>query len=370
MPAEQLVTVCLNYHGDAGLLRQSLQSLRRQSYSRFEVLVRDDSPAGSQSELQRVMQDFLGEGWRCVPGAEAGNGAASAAAEAQARGAYVLFMAAADYLAPEALAVFVKVANSTGAEVLTCFVALFSGVEEPAVERCLGPVPFLGAAAVPGVFRNHFGSGAIFVQRETLLRMGGYPDNARRDCADWEFLARAALTQCRLEVIPAPLLWQRVGDKSDQRISPADYHEQLQALTPYAQAMPPMLCDLPKAAFTMGLHYQRMSERLGNSPLQTMLRRLGANRKGSNLDLADEGALLRTLNQMPSRARDQIAIILDGWLEYSTARSRLPPPGFRRIAHIARQLLRGHYHRYGHGLGSAWRDLRKPVQSRTQKGDN
>jgi len=86
--------------------------------------------------------------------------------------------------------------------------------------------------------------------------------------------------------------------------------------------------------------------------------------------LADEGALLLAVKQMPTRARKKIASVLDGWLEYSSARSQLPPPGFQRISHIARQLVRGHYHRYAHGFGSAFRDLRKPSQPRQERGEN
>jgi hypothetical protein len=106
--------------------------------------------------------------------------------------------------------------------------------------------------------------------------------------------------------------------------------------------------------------------------MHAILQRLSANHKGANGVSArtDEGALLLAIDQMPARSRKKIASVLAGWLEYSAARSRLPPPGFQRISHIARQLMRGHYHHYGHGFGSALRDLRKPAQSRQQTREN
>jgi glycosyltransferase involved in cell wall biosynthesis len=369
-PSEPLVTVCLEYRGDCELLRQSLMSLRRQSYSRLEVLLSDRSDAAADAELHLLTHDFESKGWRLIARQGADHNAAPIyAAAADAKGEYVLFMEASDYLNPDAVAVFVKVASYTGANVLSCFLALFRGVQEPSEERCLGHYPFLGGAVVSGVFRNHFGSRAIFVQRDALLRIGGFPHNSRRDCADWEFLARAALMSCQIEVIPVPLAWYRIGEQSGANV-PIEYLEQVQALSPYAQAMPAFLRDLPKAMFTMGLLYQKMRERLGDNSMHTILHRLSENRKNGRpvSVLADEGALLLALDHMPVRSREKLALMLDGWLEYASARSQLPPPGFRRIAHIARQLVRGHYHRYGHGLGSALRDLRKPASSKQQGG--
>jgi O-antigen biosynthesis protein len=370
-PAQPLVTVCLNYRGEPELLGQSLESLRRQSYPRLEVVLSDCSPAGAADELDGMTRDFELRGWRLMPRAESCRTTARTDSAGGAQGEYVLLMEASDYLDPGAVAAFIRVATGIGAEVLTCFLALFSGAQEPTAESCHGHYPFLGAAILSGVFRNHFGSRAIFVRKDTLLQLEGFPGSSRRDCADWEFLARAALMQCQMEVIPLPLVWCRMSDESDLN-SPTDYLAQVQALTPYTQAMPSALRDIPKAAFTMGLHCQRMRERLGNSPMHTILQRLSANHKGADGVSArtDEGALLLAVDQMPARPRKKIASMLDGWLEYSAARSRLPPPGFQRISHIARQLMRGHYHRYGHGLGSALRDLRKPAQSRQQRREN
>jgi glycosyltransferase involved in cell wall biosynthesis len=370
-PAQPLVTICLNYRGERELLGQSLESLRRQNYPRLEVILLDYRPAGADADLHGMTRDFESRGWRLIAGTESGSNVAQSDAAGGARGEYILVMEASDYLEPEAVAALVKVATRTGAEVLTCFLALFSGAREPAAERSCGCYPFLGAAILSGLFRNHFGARVIFVRKDTLVQLGGFPGNARRDSADWEFLARAALMQRPMEVVPLPLVWRRLRDESDVN-APTDYLAQVQALLPYTQAMPATLRDLPKAAFTMGLHYQRMRERLGDSPLHAILQRLSVNHQAANgaSTPTDDGALLLAADQMPARPSQKIALMLDGWLEYSAARARLPPPGFQRISHIARQLMRGHYHRYGHGFGSALRDLRKPAQSKPHGREN
>jgi len=148
--------------------------------------------------------------------------------------------------------------------------------------------------------------------------------------------------------------------------------EEVEALAPYAQEMPPPREDLPKAALTVWLHYHRFLKHFGDPAAYAILQRLAVNSNKPNGEwiLSDEGALLLAVNRMPRRARRKIASTLHGWLEYSAARAQLPPPGLQRIWHIARQLLRGHYHRYAHGFGSAFRDLRKPSQPRQQRGEN
>jgi glycosyltransferase involved in cell wall biosynthesis len=356
--AEPTVMVCLNYRGDPELLGQSVESLRRQTYSQFEVLLVDYSKEGADNELHHLTNEFTRKDWRLVKPEKLHGRAVETVAGPQAE--YVLLMEAHDCLAPEALETFVKVATSISAEVLTSVLALFSGRQEPTEKSCLGHYPFLGGAIVSSIFRNYFGLRVIFIRKNTLLRLGGFPYNSRRDCADWEFLARAALQQCRIEVIPAPLAWYRISEESGPQVS-IDYMDQVKALTPYAQAIPAELQELPKAAFTMGWQYRRMNQRLGDKAARAILERRPADRRQGKWDsiLAHEGALLMAINQMPRRSRRQIASLLDGWLEYSSARAQLPPARFQRITHIMWQVVRGRYHRYGHGFGSAFRDLRK-----------
>jgi O-antigen biosynthesis protein len=356
------VTVFLNYRGDCEMLHQSMASLQRQTYPSLEVLVFDYSGGGTEDEVRREMQNFVSKGWRLVP-AHPDCTTMRTDTLPQTAGEYSLLMGASDYLTSGAVATFVEVATHTGADVLTCFLALFAGRQEPVEASCLGHYPFLGRAILSGVFRNYFGQRVIFTRTNVLHRLGSFPGNYRRDGADWQFLARAALMDCRMEVIPAPLAWYRVSDESGPHL-PLDYLDQVRALTPYAEAMPEVLHDLPKAALTMGLHYQRLHQRLDESRARAILQERAVNLKSHKWDsvVSHEGALLQAINAMPRRSRKRIASMVDGWLEHSRSRAQLPPPGFQRLSQIIRQLLRGRYHRYAHGFGSALRDLRKPAR--------
>ncbi len=64
-PATPLVTVCLNYRNDCELLRQSLGSLRRQTYTNLEVLL-SNYKAGAEAELKCLTHDFESKGWRLI----------------------------------------------------------------------------------------------------------------------------------------------------------------------------------------------------------------------------------------------------------------------------------------------------------------
>ena len=72
---------------------------------------------------------------------------------ADTRGEYVLFMEGSDYLKPDAVAAFVKVASHTGADVLTCFVALFTGGTRARLKRLASAtVHFLATQFFPACF--------------------------------------------------------------------------------------------------------------------------------------------------------------------------------------------------------------------------
>jgi glycosyltransferase involved in cell wall biosynthesis len=331
-PAPPLVTACLNYCGRPELLLQSLASLRRQSWTNLEVVLSDRSATGvdAQSELDGLRSNFERKGWQITRGAGFGPCAARTIAAAHARGDYLFLMDAADYANPDALAIFVNAATRTGADILTCFLALFGGAREPNAETSLGHYPYLGGAILPGAFRNCFGSSSIFIRKDALSRLGHFREDSRASC-DWEFLARASLAGCRLEVVPRSLVWYRVRDSSGPNAR-MEYSDQVRALTPYAEVMPASLQGLPIAALTMKLHYERL------------------------YGLAYEGLIVK---QMSESGQQKIASLLNAWLDYSSMRSNLPQHRFERILHITRQLVRGRYHRFAHGFGSALRDLRR-----------
>lgn len=290
----------------------------------------------------------------------------------QSGGEYILFMDAEDYLEKDAIDIFTSVAGLTGADVLTNFLAVFGGTEEPKPEDCLGEYPFLGAAVIPGAFHNRFGSHVAFVRRDLLVRIGPPHEGRLSGWAGWEFLARAAIAGCHFEVIPRSLAWRRVRGNEGLNFR-AEYRDQIRAVRPYAKAMPAALEHLPDAALTMSFHYEHFyglaRERLEGDRLRAQAREqlAEARKKRETLLLENEALVLKLIRQMPDRAREHLSSALERWVEYSAVRSQLPPRRVSRVPLIVRQLLKGNYHLFAHGIGSALRDLGKSPKPH-QKG--
>ncbi len=340
-PEMPLVSVCVSYRGHHDLFLQSAESLRRQSWPKFELILLDCSKEGV--ELDGLGKALLQDGWQIIRQAESGVNVPRGVSIAHARGDYVLFLDATDYASPDAIATFVAVASRTGADVLTCFLSLFTGNQAPNHETLFGHYPFLGNAALLGLFRNHFGSRCIFARKETLSSIASACPKMPVDCGDWEFLARVAIAGLRLEVVPRPLVWYRLPDGADLSLR-AEYYDHLRAVTPYAEAMPGLLRDLPRAAVTMKLHYERQY----------------------GLSHSHEAILASLQRQLVAGGHAKVASILNAWFDYSSSRSNLPERRLQRLSIVARHLLRGHYHRFAHGFGSALRDLRKPANAEAQ----
>ena len=366
-PVTPLVSICLNYREGVASLLHAVESLRRQNWPNLEVILTDCSEAGvgAQSELDGLRSDFESRRWLIIRAAEGNPRTMRTTAVVRARGDYVLFMDGASYANPDAVATFVEVAGRTGADILTCFLAFFSGIGEPNDETLVGHRLFLGAAILLGVFRNQFGSRCIFVRKDEFSRLVSRCGGGRMDCADWEFLARATLLGSRLEVVPRPLLWYRIANGSG--LQGDEYYDDSCAVRPYAEAMPFPLRDLPNAALTMKVQYEQQYGLASES------RELLLSRNEELAALREELAALRELlfsrdeelaglltKQLTAHGQGKIASLLAAWIDYCSARSNLPESRIQRIPLIARELLRGRYHRFSHGLGSAFRDLRKP----------
>ena len=75
--------------------------------------------------------------------------------------------------------------------------------------------------------------------------------------------------------------------------------------------------------------------------------------------LSDDELLRIVQERLTASGHEKMVSFLSAWLDYSSARSNMPRRRSDRIPSIVRQLMRGRYHRFAHGFGSALRDLCK-----------
>jgi glycosyltransferase involved in cell wall biosynthesis len=235
------ISVCLVHYDRPALLAQALDSLRRQSYQHFNVVLVDDgSPsAAAQAYLESLGEEFARRGWKLVRQANAYLGAARNAAARHADGDYLLFMDDDNLAKPDELAVFAAVARRTGADILTTVSDVFADTDNagspPPASRQLW-IP-LGNAQGLGVFRNVFGDANALVRRRTFLELGGYTEDYGLGHEDWEFFAKASLAGADLQLVPEPLFWYRVNAASMLRAgdSAADH---ARSVRPYWAGLP------------------------------------------------------------------------------------------------------------------------------------
>lgn len=366
-PAAPRVTVCLNWREFPEALPQTASALEAQDWPNFEVVLVDQTASGvteadgddeSRQAGADLRQRFASRGWRITREPDTGGAAARDRAASQAAGDYLLFADERGTPKPDAISTFVRSAKHSKADILTCFLDLYSEKSYRPGRVEMGCHPFLGPAMIPGLFRNYLGEGQIFISKSAYQTIGGFAAGRGENCDYWEFLVRAVLAGFQLEVVPRALASFRLPDDLRPPTQALTYEDHLRNLRPYIESMPAALADLPKAALIMKLHYERQYHLVqvasGNEPPV----------------LTDEQLLEMTQERLVARGFDRIAELMDAWTEYSAARANMPLETRDRIRHVLRQLKKGNYHRFAHGLGSALRDIRKPPRIRSMEADS
>jgi len=207
-----LVSVCMAHHNRPALLRRALESLERQTFTDFEVIVVDDGsddPAVA-AELAAIEADITPRGWRIIRQENRYLGAARNTGWRAARGRYVLFMDDDNLARPEEIETFLKAARS-GADILTCFSDVFDGGPEVTIDtvKPLRRITPFGDELSLGLFVNVFGDSNCFVRRSVLEATGGFTEDYGVGKDDQEFFARAILRGHRLRLVPESLFYYR-----------------------------------------------------------------------------------------------------------------------------------------------------------------
>jgi glycosyltransferase involved in cell wall biosynthesis len=237
-----LVSVCLIHHERPDFLRQAIESLRKQDYSPFEVILADDgsmTPA-ALAFLDSLESEFHERGWRIVRGEHQHAGAARNNAARWSHGDYLLFMDDDNYACAEELSLAVAVAQKTNADILTFARNLWEGDHPPplqAADDAACSLP-LGACVSAGMFQNVFGDTNALIKRSVFEELGGFREIHGVGGQDWELWARAVLRGFSLQVIPLPLFWYR--------LHPAGISGTTDAITNGLFASSPYLASVPK----------------------------------------------------------------------------------------------------------------------------
>lgn len=240
------VSVCLTHYNRPKLLKQAVDSLLKQDYPNFEVILVDD---GSPSKASLMMLDklepvFAKRSWRIVRQANGYLGKARNTAVRQSKGKFVLFMDDDNVALPNMISRFVQAAVSSGAELVTASFNVFSGERAPTartriIERFL-PV---GGIVSFSLVTNAIGDSNALMQRSLFNKLGGFSEDYGIGHEDFELYLRAVLAGANVCVVPEPLFWYRRNGVSMLSATHAAANR-MRSFRPFLDTLPAPLAEL------------------------------------------------------------------------------------------------------------------------------
>jgi GT2 family glycosyltransferase len=244
-----LVSICITHYNRPTLLHDCLASVRAQTYSPLEVVLVDDGSTqpAAQAFLYSLQGEFAAKGWTLIRQENRYLGAARNAAARAAKGDYLFFLDDDNLLMPNGVQQAVRVAQHTGADIVTAIMAQFSGPAGCQPTRPDTLVVHAGSAPLLGLFDNNLGDANALIRRNCWIELGGCTEDRDVGAEDWEFYAKAILNGRRLEHSLKPFLWYRVDSNSMARAGNwwSNYRRALRA---YEALLPVALRELPALA--------------------------------------------------------------------------------------------------------------------------
>ena len=236
-----LVTVCIVHYERPELVRMAVNSVLAQDYPALHAVLVDD---GSESvdaleALDAIEAEFAERGWRVVRQENRFKGAARNAAAAAARGEWLLFLDDDNVLFPDAVSRLMRAARFSGADCVPAASIRFSSDGDPCID--VGshgtPIRFLGAARAWCRISNVIGDTCALVHRQAFEDAGGFDDEYRVGLEDLSFFNRLICVGHRVEPMPDPAYYYRIGKASTKSLNRSAEAAQVRVLAPHLKGL-------------------------------------------------------------------------------------------------------------------------------------
>lgn len=211
---EQLprVSVCIAHFNKGDLLAETLDSLRAQTYSNFEVIVADDASddPSSLAHFRELAGQHRPLGWKFIEGTQnQGPGYARNAAARQADGELLYFLDADDLPYPYALEKMVRAILSPGIDCIGASTDLFRMREGR--REIFETGTYLGSSLEYGFLLPPSGTNSL-IRREVFQKLGGFLETRSLDCdEDWHFHIKLLGAGYSLQILPCPVYEYRAA---------------------------------------------------------------------------------------------------------------------------------------------------------------
>ena len=235
-----LVSVCVPHYNYGDYLSVQLESLSRQTYPAYEVIVIDD---GSTAPRSRALWNALrvcyeGDRFRFYEQSNHGISHTRNRAAAHAKGEYLLFADADNISKPEMITAFVKAMEFSGADCLTCHMEKFALNSSTGEKSPMDSYTPVGSCIEVGPFVNPYGDANFIIRKDVFQKLKGFRHVPHTSMEDWEFLGELAAEGFSLDVVPAQLFAYRNHSLSNIRQT-SFYDSRIRTLEPYLKRMEP-----------------------------------------------------------------------------------------------------------------------------------
>jgi glycosyltransferase involved in cell wall biosynthesis len=237
MPANPRASVVVTCYNLGRFLPEAIDSVRRQTFSDFEIVVVDDG--STEPETADALRRVSGPDLRVVRTENRGLPAARNVGISLARGEYISCLDADDAFEPAWLELSVaRLDSDPGVGFVSHWLELFGD------ETCQWTPERTDLAAL--IDQNVFNGAALF-RRELVEILGGFDESMRNGCEDWEFWIRVMTAGYRGATIPAVLhRYRRRPDSMSRRMRTGDTWLQVYGglLNKYPEARAEHLLDM------------------------------------------------------------------------------------------------------------------------------
>lgn len=251
-----LVSVCVSHQDSPAHLEETIRSMQSHDYPEIELILADYG--STSAEALALLRDLESatelENRRLTMCKAFEEGAALNLAARKAKGEFLLFMDTNSIVRQEVISNFLAAAQTTGADILTCPIDVFSGDEPNGSSQGIFKrwLPLGGSLGV-GLFQNCFGISNILIRRDIFIASGGFGKDV-----DWRldirsFIVGLQLAGAKLEVVPALSFGQR--DENDWKdIGHCSRESHLRTAWVYERSLPEGLQGLALYAQGMITH--------------------------------------------------------------------------------------------------------------------
>ncbi len=229
------ISVTVSHYNLGRYLPEALDTLQKQTYENYEVIVVDDGSNEKESigvfNEQREKYESNSARWKFFKKENKGLGHTRNFGAQKADGQYLVFFDA-DNLAEEfMLESMIESMHYSRADCLSCFYPAFVEDYKSDEDYNCCFMPF-GACKEFGTFENLFGDANFIIRPEVFAKLGGFTEDPLTATHDWQFLAKLIMDGYELDVIPRFLFKYRI--RKDSMINTLDNkHSILSSIDPY-----------------------------------------------------------------------------------------------------------------------------------------